>query len=198
MTPLILASASPIRARLLEAAGIEFRVLQPALDEATLKRAWLERGNDGRDLARRLAREKAVSIAAAHPEAVVVGADQVLLVDGAIIGKCATEMEAAQLLSRLRGRWHELVTAAALAGGSELLWEHSEICRMKMRDFSDGFLHDYLSRAGDALTQCVGCYKLEGLGAQLFERIEGDYFSILGLPLLSLLEALRRYELIAA
>lgn len=197
MTSLILASASAVRARLLAAAGVEFRAVHSAVDESAVKRAWLERGDSMRSLAHGLAREKADSVARAHPDAVVIGADQILLADGEIIGKTATESEAAQVLTRLRGRSHELVTAAVLASGRELLWEHSETCRMQMRNFSDRFLRDYMLRARDALTRSVGCYEFEGLGVQLFERIEGDYFSILGLPLLPLLGALRGHGLIA-
>jgi septum formation protein len=198
MKSLILASASPVRARLLKAAGVQVRVIAPIADESALKHAWLERGGEAQALARELAREKARSIAELHPDAAVIGADQVLLVDGDVIGKCAGKSESVQLLSQLRGRLHELVTAVVLASARGMLWEHCERCRMLMREFSDEFLNDYLSRAGAALTRSVGCYELESLGAQLFERIEGDYFSILGLPLLPLLGALRRHGLIAA
>lgn len=196
MKPLVLASASPARANLLSGAGVQFEAIPAALDEEALKLEWNRKGGASSELAPALAREKARAVAARRPQEIVLGCDQVLLLGDEPIGKTMTRSEACALLRRLRGRTHTLVTAAALANGTELLWQHTETCRLAMRDFSDSFLEDYVSAAGESLTCCVGCYRLESLGIQLFERVEGDYFSILGLPLLPLLGELRRLGLV--
>jgi septum formation protein len=195
MTALVLASASAARAQILASAAIDFDVVPAAVDEETYRRGWLEKGNEPAALAPALAREKALEVASRRARQVVLGCDQVLLLDDEIIGKCANETEARALLRRLRGRSHELVTAVALAVDEQILWQHAELCRLTARGFSDAFLDDYISMAGDALTRCVGCYRLEGRGIQLFERVEGDFFSILGLPLLPVLGELRRLGL---
>lgn len=197
MTSLILASASLPRARLLAAAGVQFRIMPADMDETVPKRDSAAKGHDTATTAHRLAVEKASAVARNHPDALVLGADQILSLGGEIISKCRNENEAASLLRRLRGRTHELVTAVVLVRDGIELWSHVSTPRMTMRAFSDVFLQDYLARAGAALTQCVGCYELEGLGVQLFERMEGDYFSVLGLPLLSVLAALREHGVIA-
>lgn len=197
MTLLILASASLSRARLLAAAGIQFRIIPADVDETALMRESVAKGHDTAATAHRLAVEKACAIARSHPDAFVLGADQILSFDGEIVSKCRNEAEAASLLRRLRGRTHELVSAAVLVREGIELWSHVSTPRMTMRAFSDVFLQDYLGRAGASLVQCVGCYELEGLGAQLFERMEGDFFSVLGLPLLSVLAALREHGVIA-
>lgn len=192
MKPLVLASASAARANLLSGAAIEFEPSPAVLDEEAFRLEWKQKGGAPAELASALARAKARKVAAQWPGQVVLGCDQILLLGDEPIGKSASRSEARALLRRLRGRTHTLVTAAALATATELLWQHTQICRLAMRDFSDSFLEEYISAAGDALTCCVGCYQLEGLGIQLFERVEGDYFSILGLPLLPLLGELRR------
>jgi septum formation protein len=197
MRRLILASASPARAKLLVAAGVGFEVLPAIVDESALKCEAIAEGCDRATTARRIAAEKACSVARLHPGAIVLGADQILGLNGETISKCRDRQEALAMLRRLRGRTHELVTAAALAADGAELWNRTDICRMTMRSFSDAFLSDYISRAGAALVQCVGCYELEGLGAQLFERVEGDFFSVLGLPLVPVLVALREHGVIA-
>jgi septum formation protein len=197
MRRLILASASPARAKLLVAAGLGFEVLPATVNESALKDEWIAEGCDVGTAARRLAAEKACSVARRHPGAIVLGADQILGLNGEAVSKCRDQQEALSLLRRLRGRTHKLVTAAVLAADGAELWNRVDICRMTMRSFSDAFLNEYISRAGAALLQCVGCYELEGLGAQLFERVEGDYFSILGLPLVPVLAALREHGVIA-
>ncbi|HEX4159998.1 MAG TPA: nucleoside triphosphate pyrophosphatase [Rhizomicrobium sp.] len=197
MNLLILASASVSRARLLTAAGLRFRIIPADIDEAEFKRESATKDHDAVALAHGLAVEKASSVARTHPEVIVLGADQILSLDGKIVSKCSSGEEAASLLRRLRGRTHELVTAAVLARGGVELWSHVSTSRMTMRMFSDGFLQDYLACAGTALVQSVGCYELEGLGVQLFDRVEGDFFAVLGLPLIPVLAALREQGVIA-
>jgi septum formation protein len=196
MTTLILASASAPRARLLKSAGVLFEVLPAGIDEEAVKAECRTGGKSASDTASRLADLKALKVASARPGRVVLGADQILEFDGQTVGKCATLAEAASLLVRLRGRTHELITAVTLAKGTEILWRHVARCQLVMRDFTDAFLSDYLSRAGVGILAVVGCYEVESLGAQLFERTDGDIFAILGLPLLPVLSALRRHGLI--
>ena len=196
MTPLILASASRTRARLLSAAGVTFEIAPAATDEEALKADWLRKDYTAIDMARGLAEEKAKSAGAAWVGRIVLGCDQVLVLDGELISKCNTQNGALLLLRRLRGRAHELVTAAVLALDRQIIWRHVDCSRLTMRDFSDAFLDEYVSRSALAITRCVGCYELEGPGIQLFSRVDGDFFSILGLPLLPLLGELRRLGLL--
>lgn len=184
---MILASASVSRARLLAAAGVAFTVVPAGIDEDAVKTS-LRRP---RAVAEALAARKAVQVCASHPGALVLGADQVLDLDGATLSKAATRDAAAEQLKTLRGRRHTLISALTLARDGAPIWHHVDEAQLWIRDFSDAFLEDYLDREGEAVLGSVGCYRLEGLGAQLFERMEGDYFSILGLPLLPLLAALR-------
>jgi septum formation protein len=196
MKRFILASASSSRARLLRAAGVEFEIVPAAVDESVLKRASVADGHDAATMALRLAAEKARSVAELHPDTVVLGADQILMFDGEAVSKCRDAREAFGLLRRLRGRTHELAAAAVLAANGAEIWNHVDICRMTMRNYSDAFLSMYVSRADGALLHSVGCYEFESLGVQLFDRVEGDFFSILGLPLLPVLAALREYGVI--
>ncbi|HEX4079967.1 MAG TPA: Maf family nucleotide pyrophosphatase [Rhizomicrobium sp.] len=196
MKPLILASASATRARLLAAAGVTFEIAAAAIDEEALKVDWLRKGYAATDMARGLAEEKARSVGMGWPGRIVLGCDQVLALDGELISKCRTRIDALLLLRRLRAREHELVTAAVLARDGEMLWRHVDGSRLVMRDFSDTFLNEYVLRCAAATTHCVGCYELEGPGIQLFSRVDGDFFSILGLPLLPLLEELRGLALL--
>jgi septum formation protein len=191
MKRLILGSASSGRARLLAASGVRFEAIPADIDEDMLKQKWIAAGEDVTAVAVCLAAAKARRVAAAHPDAVVIGADQILSLEGEVVSKCANRNEAELQLRRLRGRTHELVGGTVLIADGKQFWERIDVNLMVMRDFSDGFLEDYLARAGAALLRSVGCYEFEGLGAQLFERTEGDFFSILGLPLLPLLGALR-------
>jgi len=197
VTELILASRSASRGAVLRGAGIAFKAMESGVDEAAVKAELARIGADPRQVAVQLAERKALAVSA-HRPGLVIGADQTLELDGALYDKAGTVHEARARLSQLRGRTHLLHAAVAVASGGDVLWRTVESPRMIMRAFSDGFLDAYVAAAGDALTASVGCYYLEGLGAQLFERIEGDYFAILGLPLLPLLEFLRGRGTLAA
>ena len=181
--PLVLASGSAARRALLQAAGLRFTVHPPEVDEAAFK----ARGGDPADIAMALAEAKA----AAAPGAVVIGADQMLVCDGACFDKPLTHAHAHAQLGRLRGRRHELLTAVACWRHGAPAWRHLSRPALTMRTFSDSFLRAYLAAEGDAVLRCVGAYRLEAAGLHLFERVEGDHSAILGLPMLPLLEFLR-------
>jgi septum formation protein len=197
---LILASGSAARQALLEAAGLVFDVIPADIDEAAVREAIVDStsGAEAVDIATVLAAEKARLVSERHRDALVVGADQVLALGGKIFAKAADLAEAREILTMLRGRTHELVSAVALARGGSVHWQTSATAEMTMRDFSNEFLGSYLERLGDRALRVVGCYELEGLGVQLFEHIEGDYFTILGIPLLPLLARLRQEEMVTA
>jgi septum formation protein len=190
---LILASASTSRAKILAATGVPFEIVPAAIDEGPAKHSGLA----PRQVAEALAEAKAVAVSQSHPDRLVLGADQVLDLDGELMSKAGSRDAAMQQLLTLRGRRHRLTSALVLARGGRAIWRHTDEATLAMRDFSDAFLAAYLGAAGAAVLASVGCYHLEGLGAQLFESVEGDYFSILGLPLLPLLGALRAEGAIA-
>ena len=191
MNPLVLASRSPTRRRLLAAAGVRFETMSPGVDEDELKRAFDAEGASPRDLADALAELKARRASARRPGALVIGADQTLELDGARLDKPADSAEARAQLLRLRGRAHRLHSAAVLVRDGAPLWRYVASPRLLMRPFTESFLDGYLEAMGEAATATAGGYALEGLGAGLFARVEGDFFAVLGLPLLELLEALR-------
>ncbi len=192
----VLASASAARARLLERAGLEV-VRDPAgIDEAAVKASFRQEGLDAASCAAALAEAKAVRVSARHAEALVIGADQILVHDERWLDKPRNKAEARAQLASLRGARHELVTAVVVAQNGAAIWRQVDSAFLYMRSFSDEFLSAYLATAGDEVLASVGAYQLEGLGAQLFARIEGDYFTILGLPLLPLLEFLRGHGVV--
>lgn len=195
---LLLASASLTRARLLENAGLAFAAEAAPVDEDEAKRALEAEGSDAAAIAAALAELKARAVSRRHPGAFVIGADQVLDCDGRRFDKPADLAAARAQLLALRGRTHELVSAAVVVRDGRPLWHHVGRARLTMRPFSDVFLDRYLAEAGDAILGSVGAYQLEGRGAQLFARVEGDYFTILGLPLLPLLDFLRAHGLVPA
>jgi septum formation protein len=194
---LVLASASRIRRDLLRRAGVEVEVMPSGLDELSLKRAFrAEPALDEVELANRLAAEKALCVSRPVNPRMVIGADQLLVCEGAIFDKPASLTEARAQLRSLRGRTHVLISAIACACGGAVVWRHHEAARLTMRPFSDRFVDRYLEASGAEILESVGAYRLEGAGVQLFQRIDGDYFAILGLPLLPLLDFLRSRDLL--
>lgn len=193
---LILASASSSRAAMLRNAGIGFVVEAAAIDEARLKRAAIEAGNSASICALALAEAKAREVSRRHPAAVVIGADQILETGGVWFDKPRDLAEAHKQLEALRSRVHRLVTAACAVCGDEMLWHAVSVPELAMRGFSDEFLAGYVAAEGEALLGSVGAYRLEGSGVQLFSRISGDHFAVLGLPLIELLDFLRKHRAI--
>jgi len=190
---LILASRSPTRKALLEQAGLDFSMVPAEIDERLWETQAIEAGADGRDVALLLARKKAEAVAAAHPDAIVIGADQTLGLGPALLHKPASRAAAIDQLERLRGKTHRLHAGVALVCKGELVWSDVDTAELTMRDFSPAERDDILAREGDAALTSVGGYRLEGPSIRLFETVNGDYFTILGLPLLSLLAALRNF-----
>ncbi len=186
---IILASTSPIRCRLLENAGVKFVAEKPLVNEDELKQRAPGLAREA--LAQHLASAKCLSVSISHPEDLVIGADQVLSFSGKTFDKPASLEDARSQLTELKGKTHTLISAVCCAKGEAVLWQHSDRAELTMRYFSNRFLEDYLAAVGADACTSVGAYKLEGPGLQLFEHIEGDYFTILGLPLLPLLEFLR-------
>ncbi len=191
---LILASQSTARAALLHAAGLRFEARPAHIDEAAIKDACRAEGLDPADAALTLADLKAQRIR--DPDTLVIGADQLLVCDGAWFDKPADAAAARAHLQALRGRAHTLVTAVVCRRGGQAVWQHVATPRLHMRAVSDAFLDAYLAAEGDALLSCVGAYRLEGRGIHLFDRIEGEHSAILGLPLLPLLGFLRQHRVL--
>jgi septum formation protein len=199
MRELVLASTSPFRRRMLQAAGLSFSAVAPEVDESILKRelAAARPPAAASDVAAALARAKALAISARMPAALVIGADQVLALGDELFDKPGDQARARDQLQHLRGKPHQLHTAAALAEGGDIVWSRIEVATLYMRSFSDAYLDDYLAGAGASIFGTVGGYEIEGRGIQLFERVEGDHFTIIGLPLLPLLAELRDRQVIA-
>ncbi|MEL7471013.1 MAG: Maf family protein [Pseudomonadota bacterium] len=192
MTRLILASGSAARARMLRDAGVPFEVIQPDVDEDAVKNTFGQTLADAERIAAVLARRKALSIKGFGPEVVVLGSDQVLASDDGLFDKPRSLADAKSQLRVLRGKTHRLISSATLVKNGAVVWSGTDIVSLAMRPFSDVFLDEYIAAFGDLVLTSVGGYHIEGLGAQLFERIDGDLFSVQGLPLLQVLGALRK------
>ena len=188
---LILASSSSTRAALLRAAGVTFEIEPSAVEEARIKRLARATGDSAAACALVLAVEKARVVSARHTGALVIGADQILVADDAWFDKPCDLTEAGVQLRTLRGRSHVLATAVSVLRDGAALWQATSAPRLTMRDFSDAFLDSYIAAEGESLLTAVGGYRIEGRGVQLFSRITGDHFAVLGLPLLELLNFLR-------
>lgn len=187
---LILASQSASRRAMLTAAGVSFEAVAAGVDEDAAKAALAHLSP--RDLADALAELKAVKISQRHPQPLVLGSDSVVaLADGSLLDKPESREQAAEHLRRMSGARHELWSSAVIAQGGRAVWRHVEAARMHVRPLSDAFIAAYLDREWPAIAGCVGCYRIEGPGAQLFDRIEGSQFTVLGLPLLPVLGYLR-------
>jgi septum formation protein len=187
---IVLASKSASRAAVLKAAGLTFAQVSPGVDEDAIKAGLRAEGASIAKQADLLAETKALKVSASHA-GVVLGCDQMLDLDGEAFDKVSTREEAREVLRRLRGKTHVLQSAIVACVEGAAVWRHLSQPRLRMRAFSDSFLETYLDAIGERAFESVGCYQVEGRGAQLFERIEGDHFSILGMPVLPLMQWLR-------
>lgn len=196
---LVLASTSAARRAMLKAAGVPHEAVAANVDEGAARQAFGAQGLKPRDLADALAELKAVRISQRTPGMLVLGADQMLAAeDGRLFDKPESRADAAAQLDALRGRTHRLLSAAVIAENGVPVWRAADEARLTMRGFSDAFRDSYLNQEWPAVSGCVGCYRLEGLGVQLFSRIQGDHFTILGLPLLPVLDFLRTRGMMAS
>ncbi len=193
---LILASGSQIRQQILREAGVAYEIVKSDVDEDRLKQAHPEKTPAA--MAVLLAKAKANQVSSAHPDDFVLGADQTMELDGELLDKLPRRELARERLIAMRGRAHQLHSGLALVRANQVVWEHQQSSTLRVRPFSDEFLEIYLATAGEELTASVGAYAFEGLGAQLFSQVDGEYHAILGLPLLPLLAALRDLRVIAS
>lgn len=196
MTKIILASKSTHRAEILRNAGIEFTTIAADIDEREIEQPLLEAGLGGEDIAEVLAISKANSVSEKFLDAYVLGCDQTLSLEGALLHK-PEDMEAARRrLLALSGKTHQLNSAVSIIRNGETLWSYVEVCQVTFRKLDPGFIGRHLAMAGEKVLSSVGAYQIEGHGVQLFEKVEGDFFSIIGLPILPLLAKLRELELV--
>ncbi len=196
---LVLASTSASRRAMLDAAGVVHDAVAASVDEASVKESLLAANVAPRNIADALAELKAVKVSRAIPGALVLGGDSVVaLADGTILDKPVERANAAEHLRRMSGTRHELISAAVIAQGGAPVWRHVDVARMHVRPLSDAFIHAYLDAEWPAISGCVGCYRIEGPGVQLFSRIEGSQFTVLGLPLLPVLDYLRVRGILAS
>ncbi len=193
---IILASQSEIRKSLLENAGVALDILPARIDESNLIETLIAEGAKARDLADALAESKARKISAKIPETYVLGCDQILNCENEIYTKANDPEALLEQLKKLRGKTHQLISAAVFAKSGEPVWRFVDVAQIQFRDFSDQFLNDYIARNFDEVRHSVGGYQLENSGVQLIEDYRGDYFSILGLPLLPILRQLRLWGLL--
>jgi septum formation protein len=189
---LVLASQSASRRAMLDAAGVPHEAVSPQVDEESVKAALLAEKVAPRDLADALAEMKAVKVSKLVPNALVLGGDSVVaLDDGSLLDKPVSREDAAGHLRRMSGRHHDLISAAVIAEGGRPVWRHVERARMHVRTLSEAFIGSYLDAEWPAISGCVGCYRVEGPGVQLFSKTAGDHFTILGMPLMQVLDYLR-------
>ena len=188
--PIILASGSQIRRQILDGAGLDYSVKTSHVDEDAIKASMLQDGARPRDIADALAEAKAMKVSRTNP-GFVIGADQIMVMDETIYDKPKDMAQARQRLLSMRNKTHFLIGAAVICEGGRPIWRHMAKTSLHVRDFSEAFLDQYLTAEGDTILSSVGAYKFEGRGAQLFTKVEGDFFSILGLPLLPILDYLR-------
>lgn len=196
---LLLASNSASRKAMLAAAGVPFTAEASGADEDTMKAALAARGTSPRDTADALAELKAVKVSLRRPDRLVLGSDSIVaLADGTLLDKPETREQARAHLQAMAGGTHRIISAAVIAEGGRPVWRHVGIAKLHVRPLSDTFLDAYLDAEWPAIAGCVGCFRIEGPGVQLFRRIEGDYFTILGMPLLAVLDYLRTRGMMAA
>jgi septum formation protein len=189
---LVLASASLTRQRILDAARVTFETDAPNVDERRIEDGLLAQGAKADVIAANLAEQKALDVSRRVKDALVLGADQVLVCEGKLFSKAKNLTSARETLKQFRGRKHELISAMALIHNESTEWRHVEVAELWVREFSDAFLDEYLEQEGEDILGSVGCYRIEGRGAQLFEKVVGDQFTIRGLPLFPLLGVLRK------
>lgn len=195
-TKIILASQSAIRKKLLENANIEFIAINSGVDEELAKISLRQMGIKPQDQAHELAKLKAQKISNKYPNDFVIGCDQMLALNDEVFDKANNLEEAKQRLLYFRGKTHSLCNSVVIYHNNALIWRMDSAPKLKMRDFSDDFLDHYLNICGEKILSSVGCYQLEGMGLQLFEEIKGDYFTILGLPLIETTNFLRLHNLV--